>query len=374
MEQISNQLNENFNSKDKIILFPSPSCPWGYLFQRPQQLARAFAKKGFKVIYMVDTSFTYAPDWYVRGLNRIEESIFLYNDGLGGKVLTENLRNIYTIIWQYWPHQNSVIEQFQKHHNTSLVYDCIDHLTTFDEYPEIMSHHSKALENADVVIATANSIKKEVSKWRDDCLLIQNGVNVEDFKTVLHKASDSDSITLGYYGAIAEWFDYELIKQVAILRPNWNFIIVGEVYPACIIQVRELSKISNIQFLPRVTYSEIPELLGQFDIALLPFKINEITRNTSPVKIFEYMAGGKITISSSLPEVIGLHGVLTYDTQEEMLKQIHNAITLKNDEKYVNSLKLEAINHSWISKVDLILKHMTDGGMVNGSAPKNTDF
>lgn len=360
--QILRQIQEEFSISDKVVIFPGPNCPWGYMFQRPQQLARAYAKRDFKVIYMVDTSFPYYPDWNVRGLMKIENNLFLYNDNNNGNGLLElgAILKKEVIIWQYWPHQHYMTNLLKVNLNAVTVYDCIDHLQTFTYYENIEEHHIAAIQSSDFIIATAKGIFDEVSQLRSDCILLPNGVNYDDFTSLLPNPKNDKSLTVGYYGAIAEWFDFELVEYVANRFPQINFKIVGEVYSDVQQEVHSLSKLINVKFLPRVSYSEIPSLLDTFDIAMLPFKLNDITLNTSPVKVFEYLAGGKVTVSTALPEIVGLQGVLISQDKDSFAANIEIAIDVMNDEHYTQQLRKTAQDHSWDNKVNMFLKKYSE--------------
>ena len=45
--------------------------------------------------------------------------------------------------------------------------------------------------------------------------------------TTIVRRSRPDNPTIGYYGAIAEWFDSELVAKLAALRPGWRFELIG---------------------------------------------------------------------------------------------------------------------------------------------------
>jgi len=355
---IDQQIKNIFKSSDRVVIFPSPNCPWGYLFQRPQQLARAFAKRGIKVVYLVDTSFSFEPDWSVRGFKQIDENIYLYNDNCEGRFLFQSdyfcCKEI--IIWQYWPHQHDIVSSFKETLKATVVYDCIDHLETFISYSTINAHHDHAIRTSRYVIATAKGIYDDIKKIRPDCMLLPNGVTYEDFRDIEQTNSQNDSVTIGYYGAIAEWFDFDIVEKAAKQYPQWKFVIVGEVYLSVVSKVKILSQLENIKFLPRVNYSEIPTLLSSFDIAMLPFKINQITNNTSPVKVFEYLAGGKITVSTALPEIINLFGVLIANDDVTFQQNIFRAIELSKNADYIEQLKDTAKEHSWDNRVNTFLQ------------------
>ncbi|MZQ83732.1 glycosyltransferase [Paenibacillus sp. 5J-6] len=354
--------------KNPIIIFPSPSCPWGYLFQRPQQLARAFANLEYTVIYLVDTSFVGAPDWGVRGLFQIEKNLYLYNDGFDGEFLKKSLGNEKILIWQYWPHQRSNIKEHIYNTNSIQIYDCIDHINTFDNYNEIQTDFEISLMKSDYILATANGIAKDLLQLGYKSLLVPNGVNIDDFlhiKTTVWEDLDElrqkSKVIVGYYGAIANWFDFTTIRYAAEMKPDWTFLIVGEVYPDVEKYVQELAgNCRNVLFRSRVTYEYIPQLLSYFDIAVLPFKINEITLNTSPVKIFEYLAGGKPVVSSNLPEVSKISSVLISNNKIEFYEKLLEAESLKNNELFRMSLIKEAEENTWEKRLNKVLSRVEE--------------
>ena len=346
----------------EIFIFPLPSCPWGYMFQRPQQLALSLARKGYPVIYMVDTSFPHCPDWDIRSLVEIDNNLYLYNDGLGGQLLHTYCANKHVIVWQYWPHQTRFVNMLSEQCSVSTIYDCIDHLSTFDSYYGIEREFYKSLENAEIVLATSKEIFNELRNIRSDCFLVPNGVRIEDFEVIgLKKFKLPDPIRLeakiivGYYGAVAEWFDFEMVDYIAKANLNWAFVIVGEVYPEVTKKAKKLKENNNVVMLPRIPYSDIPCLLSVFDIAMLPFIINDITLSTSPVKVFEYMAGKKITVSSCLPEIMGLPGVLVARSAEEFNQKLHEAVILKDNMQIQKQLLQEARGNTWDKRSETVL-------------------
>jgi glycosyltransferase involved in cell wall biosynthesis len=354
------------SKNETVFVFPAPSCPWGYLFQRPQQLARAIAKSGYHVIYMVDTSFPEMPDWGVRGVQEIEKGIYLYNDGRNGRVLFEHNQDKKMVIWQYWPHQTKTLEPLTHSASTIKIYDCIDHLDTFNSYPSINEDYKSSIQQANIVITSARSIFTEVSKVRADCILVPNGVNTDDFypdhersvkdtSGMWEQIGSTSDIVIGYYGAIANWFDFDLIEWLADQNPQWTFLIVGEVYPGVLTQVDNLKRRKNIILKPRVPYSEIPQLLDIFDVAMIPFTINDITLNTSPVKVYEYMAGGKQTVCSDMPEVRRLTGVYCAQSREQFQNLLHDAVESRDNANIIGQLLNAANDHSWISRIEGII-------------------
>ncbi len=360
-ETIIRQLDEMVSSTvyDTVFIFPEPSCPWGYMFQRPQQLARSLANKGYAVIYVTNTSYPYEPDWSVRGLKEIEPNLFLFNDGKSGELLS-NCKHARLIIWQYWPHQWNSVELLRNRSSCQVihVYDCIDDLTTFDFYEDITLDYGEALTSADVVLATSHILLNELKTVRSDVILVPNGVNPKDFHIAMNPRMDSfirDRLVLGYYGAIAEWFDFDLIGFIAYSRPAWEIVIVGQVYDSVEDEVELLSKIPNVTVRGRIPYDQIPDLLSSFDIAILPFILNEITLRTSPVKVYEYLAGGKPTVCTDLPEVRGIPHVRRANSHESFLREIELAAVSLEIDPEQQILRDVATHNSWGQRAQIVL-------------------
>src|SRR5438045_8807966 len=93
------------------------------------------------------------------------------------------------------------------------------------------------------------------------------------------------------------------MDAVAAARPDWNFLLIGPVYDLSMRERgRRLLKRANVNWLGARTYESLPSYLHVFDVALIPFVINDITSATSPLKLYEYFAGGKPVIATSMPE------------------------------------------------------------------------
>lgn len=368
-ELIKKQIKDALIGYEKrpIFIFPPPNCPWGYLFQRPQQIARALAKKGFPVIYCVDIYNLFEPDWSVRGLKKIDSNLYLFNDGINGQLLRE--LEIPIILWQYWPIQNNFAENIKS--KTIYVYDCIDDLNTFQSYDNMYLDHKKSLNRADLILASSDLIYKDICSNYDNSLLIPNGVCYEDFREPfqifwpeLDQFRKETDVIVGYYGAIADWFDFELLYYCAERFSNWTFLLVGQVYPSVMSIEKRLFNIKNIKIWSRQDYSKLPYLLSKFDVAIIPFKINDITRSTSPVKIFEYMAGGKPIVSTDLPECRKYSSILIGKSHEEFGQKLEEATGLKCNHDYMNLLLYHAKNNTWDDRVITVLDELKSKGLI----------
>lgn len=364
---------------ERFFLFPSPSCPWGYLFQRPQQIAKALSKRGYLVLYGATTDFPGEPDWSTRGLRYIDDNLYLFNDGEYSKTLNKFSDKM--VIWQYWPHQTATIEHITCE-KTIRIMDCIDHLTTFSQYDGIEKDFNRSLSSADIVLATSKRILDDVQRFRPDTLLVPNAVNVDDFqKNVLLELQDDEKEIIkqlqkikstgkkiiGYYGALADWVDFEIISKISSIESMWSFIFIGQKYPEL-----ALPRAENIHYFKRVRYESLPHIVSYFDVAILPFKINDITKSTSPVKIFEYMAALKPIVSTALPEIKQYPFIYIANNTDEFMQHIKMCLDEKNDDLMQKMIEC-SLQNTWQQRVEVVLRGLLSCDKLNNDSLKESD-
>jgi len=108
-----------------------------------------------------------------------------------------------------------------------------------------------------------------------------------------------------FFGVVDERFDIELLREVSAQRPDWQFVIIG---PVVKINPDDLPQAHNIHYLGPKTYTELPQYIAQWDIALILFALNESTEFISPTKTPEYLAAGKPVISTPIKDVVQPYG------------------------------------------------------------------
>ena len=205
------------------------------------------------------------------------------------------------VVWLYTPLALEIALALQP---TTLVYDVMDDLAAFkDAAPELVVRQRQALRLADVVFAGGRSIHNSiVRQGRSDAQLFPSGVAPEHYRPALTRPEPvSKRPVAGYVGVIDERLDLQLIAGIAAALPNWEIRMVG---PVAKIDPADLPKAPNIVYSGHKCYAELPEVMAGFDVALMPFAINEATRSISPTKTLEYLAGGLPVISTHVPDVV----------------------------------------------------------------------
>ena len=192
------------------------------------------------------------------------------------------------------------------------VYDCMDELSAFAfASPNIGTLEAELLRRADLVFTGGQSLYEAKRDRHPSVHLFPSSVDVAHFaraRQVDKDPADQAAIPrprLGYVGVIDERMDYELLASVADARPDWQIVLVG---PTCKVDPATLPQRANLRYLGGKTYQELPEYLAGWDVALLPFALNEATRFISPTKTPEYLAAGRPVVSTPIRDVVRTYG------------------------------------------------------------------
>ena len=187
-----------------------------------------------------------------------------------------------------------------------LVYDVMDDLASFAMAPpELLDRQRLALREATVVFTGGRSIHRGVEGVNDNTYLFPSGVDVEHYAPARALRKDRHRTVAGYVGVIDERLDLGLVAGLAAALPEWEIQLVG---PVCKIDERTLPQAPNIAYLGKQPYEKLPDVMGGFDVALMPFAMNDATRSISPTKTLEYLAAGLPVVSTRVPDVVSDFG------------------------------------------------------------------
>jgi glycosyltransferase involved in cell wall biosynthesis len=204
------------------------------------------------------------------------------------------------MVWLYTPLALPIAHAL---HPDFLVYDVMDDLASFrGASPHLRVAQTAALDIADIVFTGGRSLYAGVVGRRSEHThLFPSGVEPEHFASAKGMRTPHERPVAGYVGVIDERLDLELIAEVADELPDWDVHIVG---PIAKIEREELPGRPNLSFPGPVDYRHLPKALAEFDVALMPFALNDATRSISPTKTLEYMAAGLPIVSTKVPDVV----------------------------------------------------------------------
>lgn len=223
--------------------------------------------------------------------------------------------------------------------NIPIIYDCMDNHQGFTETGlTIKKLEEKLFEQADLTITTSRYLNKLAKQNKAKTILIPNAGEYQMFKKadnnklpIPNDIKKIKSPIIGYYGAIAEWFDFKILESLAKSESKNSIVLIGRVTNNKVNQLAE--KYKNIHLLGEKPYKELPNYLQQFDICIIPFILNDLIKATHPVKIFEYFAAGKPVVATKMPEILNLKKLIHFANQNDFNKKCINAINNKNNKK-----------------------------------------
>ena len=217
-----------------------------------------------------------------------------------------------SIVWVYHPGYGAGVDRLPR---KLLVYDCVDEYTAFPEFGKSkrwIAERERALcQLADVVFCTAPALLEAKRRYNPEHThLVHNVGDAEHFaKTRAPEtpvAKDIASLArpvIGFIGAVSDYkLNTDWLLQLAEARPDWSVAIVGPVGIADPnTDLSKLEELPNVHLLGHREYGVLPQYLKGFDVAVIPYRINDYTRSVFPIKFFEMMASGKPVVISALP-------------------------------------------------------------------------
>ncbi|MCU0292652.1 MAG: glycosyltransferase [Thermoanaerobaculaceae bacterium] len=340
-----------------VVVF-LPSIGWDIvLYQRPHHLARCFAEAGFVSVFASGSRRPFGTD----GFREVAPNLLVHTGPLA------ELRSLpRPLLWAftYNYHLRDTLPDA-----AGVVYDWIDDLSVFPHPQRLLArNHARALGEATVVTSVARRLHEQALAERPDALYVPNGVEVGRFapgvapevsEPALDRLRASGKPVLGYYGALASWFDYELLRQVATLRPDWELLLVGPRHDASSDR-SPLWACPNVTWLGPREYRLLPAFVDRFDVACIPFKINQISVSTSPLKLFEYFSAGKPVITTAMPECQAFPEVFVAHDAAGFGAALDEARLAGRRPDYLARLATLAAESSWRQRVETVTSRLRE--------------
>jgi UDP-galactopyranose mutase len=332
---------------------------WDFVFQRPQHLLSRFAKQ--MKTYFIEEPFFDADEPYFSVENKLP-GLWVCTPHLPAGLEEEEINNLLTsflsnflsqkdledfAFWYYTPMALAFTDKFRP---KLTIYDCMDELSAFKFAPkELKILEKKLIERADIIFTGGHSLYEAKKHLHANIHPFPSSIEKEHFKkarTIKTHPADQQQIVgpkIGFYGVIDERFDIELIEAIATEKPDWQIVLIG---PVVKIDPATLPKNKNIHYLGQKSYAELPVYLSGWDVALIPFMLNESTRFISPTKTPEYLAAGVPVVSSAIRDVVKPYGVKNFVHIANYNAEFMEAISIELGQKDKSE---------WLAKVDVFL-------------------
>ncbi len=310
------------SSRPAIICFSH--LRWNLVFQRPQHIMTRLSAD-FDVLYWEEAQ--HDPACHTPRLELTElgsgvvRAVPVLPPEMDGEAGERALRRLLdaemanrTCLVAFWYYTPMMLAFSAAARPDLVVYDCMDELANFAFAPADIAERENALmQRADIVLCGGRSLYEARRGRHRNIHCFPSGVDVAHFARDRAELLDPEDQArlpgprLGFYGVIDERMDLDLLEEMARLRPNWSFAMVG---PVVKLDPEDLPRAPNIHWLGRKEYDELPAYAVHWDAALMPFARNEATRFISPTKTPEYMACGLPVVSTPIADVVASYGGL----------------------------------------------------------------
>ncbi len=337
---------------------------WDFVYQRPQHLMSRFARTQ-RVFFVEEPIFT--DDKTRLEVNRREDNLsvivpHISNSDLETHTVEGIQRDLLNrllddnqikqfVLWFYTPMAMSFASHLQPE---VTVYDCMDELSAFKfASPELFENEQKLFKKADLVFTGGQSLYEAKKDQHERVFAFPSSIDAEHFRqarAITKEPEDQKNIAhprFGYCGVIDERIDISLLGKAADLRPDWQFIMIG---PVVKISDQDLPRGANIHYLGGKDYQNLPAYMAGWDVALMPFAINDSTKFISPTKTPEYLAAGKSVVSTPVRDVVRSYGenglVHIASTAEEFVAGCEKALQENAPQRIAKADKFLAKN-SW---------------------------
>jgi len=267
------------------------------------------------------------------------------------------------ILWLYLPDMAAIIGQYEER---LVIYHVIDEYTSYagmpSSYIETMRAQEKLLlQQADAVIVTAPALLESKSRFSRSVYLVPNAVDYDGFQHTLAGAllpvemARLPQPVIGYVGAINDKLDYWLLADLAASRPDWTLAMVGPVDVRTGDDVAGLATLRgrpNVHFLGTVPVEDVPRYIAACQVCLLPYKVNERTRNISSLKLYEYLACGKPVVATDIPAAREAQDCVRIADRDDFVVVVEKA--LLDDELTAGRRRRLAAANTWDDRVERI--------------------
>lgn len=261
------------------------------------------------------------------------------------------------VLWFAVPHTAALAGHLDA---SFVVYYCIDDYASLPDVDsrEITAMDAALARRADHVFVSSPALVDAKRRLNKNTTYSPHGVDVALFQQALDPSlqiadqlRDLPHPIVGFFGVIEAWVDLELIEYLARERRQWTFVLIGRVA----VDISRLRTLPNVMFPGVQRYDTLPRWAKAFDVAIIPFRQNELVRNVNPLKLREYLATGKPVVSVWMPEVERFSSfVHIARTHEAFLAKIE--VALASDSDRDREARRGAVSGmTWEARVDDVL-------------------
>lgn len=264
------------------------------------------------------------------------------------------------ILWSYVPQAEVLLGALQPE---LVVYHCVDDIAAQQgiDGPSFRAAEGRFAARADLVLASAPALAERLGELAGNVLYVPNVADTELFASALRDGPTDagmghlPSPRIVFTGALVTTkLDMGLLLVLARSHRDWSFALVGPTGPGDPrADMSGLAAEPNIHLLGPRLYEELPSVLRGADAGLIPYAVNELTKSIFPMKVYEYLAAGLPVVTTPLPALRGVEGVLTAADAPGIAALLEESLAQDTSERRAARSR-EAQAHSWERRLDEI--------------------
>ena len=346
--------------REKSVLYFS-LVEWRWIKQRPHFISLKLAEYGYDVTYL-----------------------YLKNSSINNEVVKNPKKNKKLRIKEllYYPNKswmtkfvylfNSVFDNYSKlvitHPNqlyyvpiiiykikgVKIIYECMDNYECWEQnINRFTKYEDKIIKNAYCIITSSNELMNRlIKKYRiskNKINVVRNGYDKEVFNNYRKSHIRLQHPNATYIGTIDDWIDIDSIVYAASRNVDLFIYLIGPISKKI---DNRIKNIKNIVHIKPIEHHNIPDLINQSDVTLLPFIVNDLIKCVDPVKVYEYLFFDKKVVSSYWNELEQFKDyVYFYTTKEDFNDIISSGKNKNNRKKVVNFIN----STSWDERIKLYI-------------------
>ena len=361
---------------------------WDDLWTRKHRFMQRFARQGNKVLYIEAPASMVSLNIikndprrifrWVKGPREIEDNLYVgtlplllpffqmstFINNINNLIIALllkywirrlNFRNF--ILWTYTPFSDNIAKRMSE---IFTIYECVDEFSDSKGLvkPNVVKKmEERLLKKADLVIVTHKNLFQSKKDLAKNIYLISNAADIEHFKKAYFsdtpKTSEMNDIPrpiIGFLGTVQYWIDLDLIKYLAISKPEWSIVLIGPI--GRLAKIEKIKHIPNIHLLGRKNYLSLPFYIKAWDVCINPYVLDKTAENCSPLKLYEYLATGKPVVSVDMPEARKFDGLIKIGLDyRDFLEKIETILNQLPESPDTIEARIKAIEgHSWESR------------------------
>lgn len=321
---------------------------------------------GLRKIGDKDTSlYKYSPPPVFLTSNIFPATLSKITSNINGYILTCLLKNIMStlnftepILWIYSPYASCLPRKIK---SKMVIYDCIDewsgYISNRNQRENIIRKDRELCQGVDIVFVGSKGLLESKRRYNEKTYFVPHAADFNHFtKASLEETKSPDDISkikkplIGLIGVLEKRVDMKILRHLAVAHPEWSLVLIGPVLKS--LDISPIRELPNVHFLGMKEVDHLPNYLKALDVCIIPYIIDDFTRNIYPLKLHEYLASGKPIVTTRIPACEEYGEVIKIaDTPEEFDASVSAALEEKNIQKVQKRIKIAGEN-SWDNRVE----------------------